>query len=1099
MSTATPAVASLSHTEESAELNSILYEQNRSTSQSKASDVRAAQVQSAVVSKHTSRNSAVWEFFKKCTADRTVAICNLCQMRLKRGKETRCLGTTCLRRHMTTCHASRWHKTMRRSSSPVSTPTICPAMSLTPTSTDRDDATVMDVPGPSSQCDSIPSAEDLRSQITDEEEEEKEAQQTRGTTSSMTNRSTSQSKASDVRAAQVQSAVVSKHTSMNSAVWEFFKKCAADRTVAICNLCQMRIKRGKDTGRLGTTCLRSFSPVSTPTICPAMSLTPTSTDRDDATVMDVPGPSSQCDNIPSAEDLRSQIMLPQLLPRKKKYSPNHPQAQRLNASLAKLLALSGISSAFPKPPPLHSSTIPQRGYGVKALAATKGTIFGCLPLTPILTDLYHFNIGPQGPTLHSSTIPQRGYLRCEGTFCHQRHNIWEGEEEVEAQQTRGTTSSMTNHSTSQSKASDVRAAPVQSAVVSKHTCRNSAVWEFFKKCAADPTVAICNLCQKRLKCGKDTGRLGTTCLRRHMTSCHTSRWLMDVPAPSQCDSIPSAEDLRSQITLPQLLQRKKKYSPNHPQAQHLNASLAKLLTLQLLPFQLVDSASFREFAECAVPQWQVSKCHYFSRKAIPALYQHMEDNVIESLGKAISSKVHVTLDTWSSKHGQGRYISFTAHWVTDCNAILYLSFVCLRDRSHTGPEILSALQGQVQRWLTPRQLQLGMIVCDNGSNLLSALRKGRLTHVPCLVHVLNLVVQRFLTKYPGLAELLSQARNVCSHFRWSFPASIRLAEIQREFHLPTNKQSDLDMPTRWNSILAMLQRLHKQQRAINEYLCEYGTRTGSGQLVFFSPPQWLMIKDACTVLSPFEEATRMVSRDSACISDTIPLVFLLEHTLQEIIDVALEEDSEANATSNLRCMGSLIMQSLLKDPRIQLILPAQREHRMKKLEDALKRHLCNTFPGTGRFPSADTGASEAADDQRNSGEGQGRLTDAFLNFFSPRRPGMSNVGTHCQRLLHMVQDYLGARADLDTFPADDPLAYWVLRLDHWPELSQYAMQLLGCPSSSVLSERTFSAAGGFVTDKRVRLSTDSVDRLTFIKMNQSWISSYQSPDADVTE
>uniref|UniRef100_A0A8C5QYP1 BED-type domain-containing protein n=1 Tax=Leptobrachium leishanense TaxID=445787 RepID=A0A8C5QYP1_9ANUR len=405
--------------------------------------------------------------------------------------------------------------------------------------------------------------------------------------------------------------------------------------------------------------------------------------------------------------------------------------------------------------------------------------------------------------------------------------------EEEAQQTRGTTSSMTNRSTSQSKAPDVRAALVQSAVVLKYTSRNSAVWEFFKKCAADPTVAMCNLCQMRLKRGKDTGRLGTTCLRRQMTTCPTSRWhktlrrssssssvstptvcpamslpattstdrddatVMDVPGPSsQCDSIPSAEDLHSQITLPQLLQRKKKYSPNHPQAQGLNASLAKLLALQLLPFQLVDSAPFREFAECAVPQWHVLKRHYFSRKAIPALYQHVEDIVIESLGKAVSSKVHVTLDTWSSKHGQGHNISFTAHWVTliaagrdprrgsvlelvhpprlqkaacmrsvcstntspsssssssfsvsdevavkpslsgrgytmaqakRCHTVLEM--VCLGDRSHTGPEILSALQGQMQRWLTPRQLQLGMVVCDNGSNLLSALRLVKLTHV----------------------------------------------------------------------------------------------------------------------------------------------------------------------------------------------------------------------------------------------------------------------------------------------------------------------------------------------------------------------------------
>ena len=146
-----------------------------------------------------------------------------------------------------------------------------------------------------------------------------------------------------------------------------------------------------------------------------------------------------------------------------------------------------------------------------------------------------------------------------------------------------------------------------------------------------------------------------------------------------------------------------------------------------------------------------------------------------------------------------------------------------------------------------------MVLCDNGTNLLSALRRGHLTHVPCLAHVLNLVVQHFLNRYPGLQDLLRQARKVCGHFRRSYNASARLSDIQQEFNLPTNRLV-CDMPTRWNSMLAMLQGLHMQQRAINEYLCEIDTRTGSGELGFFLPRQWLLIKDACTVLSPFEEA-----------------------------------------------------------------------------------------------------------------------------------------------------------------------------------------------------------------------------------------------------
>ena len=78
-----------------------------------------------------------------------------------------------------------------------------------------------------------------------------------------------------------------------------------------------------------------------------------------------------------------------------------------------------------------------------------------------------------------------------------------------------------------------------------------------------------------------------------------------------------------------------------------------MLTLQLLPFQLVDSAPFHEFVECAVPQWQVPKCYFFSRKAIPALYWHVEGNVLASLDRAVSSKVHITADS-----GMGMDVTF---------------------------------------------------------------------------------------------------------------------------------------------------------------------------------------------------------------------------------------------------------------------------------------------------------------------------------------------------------------------------------------------------------------------------------------------------------
>jgi hAT family C-terminal dimerisation region len=51
----------------------------------------------------------------------------------------------------------------------------------------------------------------------------------------------------------------------------------------------------------------------------------------------------------------------------------------------------------------------------------------------------------------------------------------------------------------------------------------------------------------------------------------------------------------------------------------------------------------------------------------------------------------------------------------------------------------------------------------------------------------------------------------------------------------------------------------------------------------------------------------------------------------------------------------------------------------------------------------------------------------------------------------------------------------------------YALEVLACPAASIFSERVFSTAGAVITDKRGRLSTANVDKLTFIKMNQTWM------------
>ncbi|PIO15063.1 hypothetical protein AB205_0046560, partial [Aquarana catesbeiana] len=56
---------------------------------------------------------------------------------------------------------------------------------------------------------------------------------------------------------------------------------------------------------------------------------------------------------------------------------------------------------------------------------------------------------------------------------------------------------------------------------------------FFEMSASDPTTAICNICLKRISCGQNITRLGTTCLTRHMLTCHAVRWQAYLKEPHQ--------------------------------------------------------------------------------------------------------------------------------------------------------------------------------------------------------------------------------------------------------------------------------------------------------------------------------------------------------------------------------------------------------------------------------------------------------------------------------------------------------------------------------------------------------------------------------------
>ena len=75
-----------------------------------------------------------------------------------------------------------------------------------------------------------------------------------------------------------------------------------------------------------------------------------------------------------------------------------------------------------------------------------------------------------------------------------------------------------------------------------------------------------------------------------------------------------------------------------------------------------------------------------------------------------------------------------------------------------------------------------------------------------------------------------------------------------------------------------------------------------------------------------------------------------------------------------------------------------------------------------------------------------------------------------------------------------PLQYWKSNGSDWPTLQKVAVRLFSVVTSSAASERNFSTFG-FISQKlRSRLSTDTIEKLVFVKTNASLL--YKVPPDD---
>ena len=144
------------------------------------------------------------------------------------------------------------------------------------------------------------------------------------------------------------------------------------------------------------------------------------------------------------------------------------------------------------------------------------------------------------------------------------------------------------------------------------------------------------------------------------------------------------------------------------------------------------------------PQHELPDRRYFSKTAVPALYNREREDVQRLVSAAESYSL--TSDMWSARNMQP-YMSLTFHaitleWKLESNCLQSSYF----PEQHTGENLATALEGALANWDLNEENLVAMTT-DNASNIKAAVERLQWPWLNCFGHNLNLAVNNSLAQH----------------------------------------------------------------------------------------------------------------------------------------------------------------------------------------------------------------------------------------------------------------------------------------------------------------------------------------------------------------
>ena len=316
-------------------------------------------------------------------------------------------------------------------------------------------------------------------------------------------------------------------------------------------------------------------------------------------------------------------------------------------------------------------------------------------------------------------------------------------------------------------------------------------------------------------------------------------------------------------------QKAKELRPATEFSKKCDRLLAEWICSDFQAFEVVENEFFKRFVNALNGEYKLPSRKTVSERLVPELAAVVETETKAVLNKA--THVVISTDGWTSKATEN-FLALTCHFIQeDKFASITLGVEKLIDQTAVGHansinKILSKHEGLSRKVHT--------LISDNAEVMKCTARNMNLFWFGCYPHTLNLVVKDAL-KLPQCSALLTDVRNISSHFKRSCKASDRLCDIQKNMKMPQHRMKR-DVETRWSSTYEMLERFTEQFAAVqmvcheDEHLC-CPSRSDVREL-----------RKVQDLLKPFKEVTTLMSSEKNVTASSVIIIVYIIDILQLI-------------------------------------------------------------------------------------------------------------------------------------------------------------------------------------------------------------------------